>query len=152
MSILITDRAVFTTREISIRCAHCQGRHGSVDEVRNCAYDKSPLGQAAQVKFEPVKEPGMYRTEGDVYLVVRSEKGNLYAKKLVTTMHGTQVHKLTFEYDKGSVFKIQSTDRMTLADVAALGKTTGHCWICTRKLTVQKSIAAGIGPVCAKRV
>ncbi len=140
------------TREVSIKCAHCKGRHGSVDEVRNCAYRLPPAGQAAQVKFEPVKEPGMYRVDGDVYLVVRSERGNLYAKKLVTVMQGVQVHKLTFEYDKGSVFKIQSTDRMSVADVAALGKTTGHCWVCARKLTVQKSIAAGIGPVCAKRV
>lgn len=133
------------TREISIRCAHCKGRHDCVAAVRACA--TQPI-----VEFKPVTEPGMYRTNGDVYLVVPSKQGNLYAKKLVTTLHGTTVHKLSFEYDKGSIFKIQSTDRMTLADVAQLGQTTGHCWVCARKLTVQKSIVAGIGPVCAKKV
>ena len=133
------------TREISIKCAHCKDRHGSVADVRACA--TKPV-----ITFVPATEPGVYRTGGDVFLVVRSEKGNLYAKKLVTTMHGDKVHKLTFEYDKGSIFKIQATDRMTLEDVAKLGQTTGHCWVCARKLTVQKSIAAGIGPVCAKKV
>lgn len=140
------------TREVSIKCGHCKGNHGSVDEVRNCAYVLSAVGQSAKRNTNPVTEPGMYRTGGDVFLVVRSEKGHLYARKLVTRMQGVKVHKLSFQYDKGSIFKIQATDRMTLEDVAKLGQTTGHCWVCARKLTVQKSIVAGIGPVCAKKV
>jgi hypothetical protein len=46
-----------------------------------------------------------------------------------------------------------------LADVAANGQTyavayaakTGKCGVCNTKLTDPKSIAAGIGPVCAKK-
>lgn len=46
-----------------------------------------------------------------------------------------------------------------LADVAANGQTyaiayaakTGKCGVCNTKLTDPKSVAAGIGPVCAKK-
>lgn len=134
-------------REISIRCAHCKERHGSVAEVRACA--AGPV--EPPVVFEPVTEPGMYRTD-DVFLVVASESGRLYAKKLVKVMKGDKVHKLTYEYDKGSIYKISATDRMTVDEVAALGVATAHCWVCSRKLTKKVSIEAGIGPVCATKV
>lgn len=136
--------------EISIRCAHCTGRHGSVAEVRNCS--TRVMTTEPVVIFEQANEPGMYRTDGEVYLVVTSESGRLYAKKLVTEMKGDAVHKLAFEYDTGSIYKISKFDRMSVEDVAKLGKTTGHCWVCARKLTVKKSVEAGIGPICAQKV
>lgn len=148
MGILITDRAVFTTHEISIRCAHCKGKHGSVAEVRACSMITTQTG----IKTEPITEPGMYALGSDVFLVELSRNNHLYARKLVATMQGAKVHKLTFEYEKGAIFKLTAAMRMTPEAVAALGKTTGHCWVCARKLTVQKSIDAGIGPVCAKKV
>ena len=101
-----------------------------------------------------VFEPGMYRTDGVVYLVQCSKKNTdrLYAKRLVPTYHGTELHKLHLEYDKGAIWNIKAADRMTVEEVESLGKLTGHCWVCGRELKVQKSINAGIGPVCAKKV
>jgi hypothetical protein len=40
----------------------------------------------------------------------------------------------------------------TRNDLIKEGKRTGICQVCHRKLTHPKSIAAGIGPVCAGRV
>ena len=103
-----------------------------------------------------VTEPGMYRiaATGVVYLVERSRKhtDRLYAKKLLPTYIGKKLHKLQFEYMPGAIYRLEPSDRMTPAEVAELGKLTGHCWVCSKKLTVKKSIDAGIGPVCAKKV
>jgi hypothetical protein len=137
---------VLTAPPVSIKCAHCKERHGSVAEVRACATKLAPIAA------KPVSEPGMYRVGTDVYLVKLSGNDRLYASRLVPTMHGTTVHKLTFEYDKGSIFKITAADRMTVKQVAELGKLTEHRWVCGKRLTVKKSIDAGIGPVCAKKV
>jgi hypothetical protein len=138
------------TREVSIKCAHCQGRHGSVAEVRACSL--KPIVSVVTQRV-PVTDAGMYMTyAGDVFLVQPSAQGNLYAKKLVATMHGDKVHKLEFAYEKGAIFTLDARMRMTVADVANLGKLTEHCWVCGKRLTVKKSIDAGIGPVCAKKV
>ena len=40
----------------------------------------------------------------------------------------------------------------TRDELIAEGKRTGVCQVCHRKLTNPKSIEAGIGPVCAKRI
>lgn len=139
------------TREISIRCAHCKGRHGSVAEIRACAF--KPVEVVTPIKVEPVTEPGMYADyKGDVFLVQFSKNEHLYAKKLVAVMHSDKVHKLEFEYEKGAIFHLEARMRMTVEDVAKLGKLTEHCWVCGKRLTVKKSIDAGIGPVCAKKV
>lgn len=150
-----------------IRCAHCKDRHETVAEVRSCsliAVAKPMLiGAKLDLLTAPtelrvltrvkVTEPGMYRAADQVYLVQWNKAGTqLYARRLVETLQDTKLHKLSFEYDRGAIFRIDSRDRMTLAEVEALGKTSGHCYVCTRKLTVQKSITAGIGPVCAKKV
>ncbi len=135
-----------------MKCGHCKDKHETVNEVRECSVIAAQVVIAQVVTFEQANEPGMYRTDGEVYLVVTSESGRLYAKKLVTEMKGDAVHKLAFEYDKGSIYKISKFDRMSVEDVAKLGKTTGHCWVCARKLTVKKSVEAGIGPICAQKV
>ena len=136
-------------REKIMKCGHCKEKHNTVSEVRNCAF---PV-LTAQSTWVQADEPGMYKVEDSVFLVTWNDsKTRLYAKKLVKVMQGNTVHKLVFEYDKGSIFKIGKDDRMTAEQVAQLGKTTGHCWVCARKLTVQKSIQAGIGPVCATKV
>jgi hypothetical protein len=95
----------------------------------------------------------MYQVDEDVFLVTWNVgETRLYAKKLTPIMKGDEIHKLIFEYDKGSIFRIAAEDRMTVEQLAQMGRMTGHCWVCARQLTVQKSIQAGIGPVCATRV
>lgn len=133
-----------------IRCAHCTYRHETVAEVRSCSQGKSAV---AVLERTPVTEPGMYRLGSNVFQVVWNQsQTHLYAKLYVPTYVGAKLHKFEFIYDKGSIFKLDAKNRMTVAEVAQLGKESGWCWVCHRKLKVQKSIEAGIGPVCAKKV
>lgn len=133
-----------------MKCGHCKDKYETVAQVRECSTGGAKLIKESRT---PVTEPGMYQVENEVFLVQwNKEETRLYAKKLTPIMKGSEVHKLTFEYDKGSIFKISTEDRMTVEQLAEMGKTTGHCWMCARKLTVQKSIKAGIGPICATRV
>ena len=132
-----------------MKCGHCKAKHETVAQVRACS-----LGhiQPTAPKFTPVTEPGMYRRDGEVYQVVESKNHKLYAKRLVFTYVNGQVHKIELDYSKGMIFNIHAEDRLTLAEVAEIGKLTNHCVVCRHKLTVKKSIEAGIGPVCAKKV
>jgi hypothetical protein len=131
-------------------CAHCKNRDTTVDHVRICAKLKSTV---AVIERTPVTEPGMYRRGDDVFRVVWNQaQTHLYAKLYIPTYVAGKLHKFEFTYDRGSIFTLDAADRMTVEEVAQLGRQTGFCWVCHRKLTVQKSILAGIGPVCAKKV
>ena len=46
---------------------------------------------------------------------------------------------------------LQDVERRGLEAVQEIGRATGRCCICSRMLTNEDSIAAGIGPVCAER-
>lgn len=87
---------------------------------------------------------GMYRTQaGDIYRVHQSrETGNLYAK--VLTLDG-------FEYEQGAIRKLSASDKMTLEMAKAFGVETGMCCVCGVMLTDERSVANGIGPVCATK-
>lgn len=133
-----------------IKCGHCADRHETVIQVRGCYQGTSSV---AVLERTPVTEPGMYRRDDSVFQVVWNKSETyLYAKLYVPTYVAGKLHKFEFTYDKGAIFTLDAGDRMTVAEVAQLGKSTGWCWVCHRKLTVQKSIEAGIGPVCAKKV
>jgi len=101
---------------------------------------------ASRVSFVEL-ELGMYRlANGDIYRVQRSrESGRLYAKKLDWANN-------TFVFESGAMRLLTADDRMTLADAKAWGVETGICCVCSAFLTDPKSVEAGIGPVCARRV
>ena len=132
-----------------MKCGHCKAKHDTVAQVRACSVGHI---QPTAPKFTPVTEPGMYRRDGVIYQVVRSKNAKLYAKRLVFTYVSGKVHKIELDYSKGMIFSIHAEDRLTLDEVAEIGKLTSWCCVCRKKLTVKKSIAAGIGPVCAKKV
>lgn len=92
-------------------------------------------------------EIGMYRVaNGDIYRVQRSrESGRLYAKKLDWANN-------SFVYEAGALRVLTANDRMTLDEAKAWGVETGICCVCSAFLTDPKSVEAGIGPVCARRV
>jgi hypothetical protein len=141
-----------------MKCGHCKGKHDTVAEVKLCAGafipQVKPHTSVALKDKVTLTEPGMYMSAGVVYRVERSTRhaDRLYAKRLVPVYFGAELHKIEFTYDRGAVYRLEPGDRMTLEQVASLGKITGRCWVCRHKLTVAKSIAAGIGPVCAKKV
>ena len=94
---------------------------------------------------------GMYRDpeSGIIFRVVKSrETGRLYAKRLTVL----NANSARFSYDGGAVYRIKPEWRMSLDEAKAWGLQYGICCVCAADLTDPKSVAAGIGPVCAKRV
>ena len=131
------------------------GRYGSLSEaqvngVRKCvartqAFAAQRAVQDADTSPRP-QTAGVYRNESGVYRVVKSKQsGNLYAKKLNLANGG-------FDYVSGAIYRLRESDRLTLDQARAIGQETGVCIVCGAFLTDPKSVAAGIGPVCAKRV
>lgn len=107
-----------------------------------------------------VDTDGMYRdAAGTIYKVQKAVHGSgmLYAKRLVVSDltgddEGAPARRVTFEYEPGAIKRLRPSDRMTLEDAKAFGALYGTCCVCGRTLTDEKSIEAGIGPVCAGKV
>ena len=53
--------------------------------------------------------------------------------------------------DDAQAAHIVSVGRDPLGEAIRHGKETGHCAICSRKLTDPESVTRGIGPTCAKK-
>lgn len=119
---------------------------------------------------------GMHRTaDGTIYKVQRAVhgSGHLYAKQLVAHREcdghestdgpiGNVVYcdgtcapeaetEWKFEFAPGALRLLSEDTKLTLEDAKQFGVVYGSCVVCGRTLTDEKSIAAGIGPVCAKR-
>lgn len=103
---------------------------------------------------------GMYRTDdGAVYKVQRAVHGSgrMYAKALVVLVeaerddHGHVITpaEVEFQYTSGAISTLTSADRMGLDEAKAFGAIYGVCCQCGRTLTDERSIAEGIGPICA---
>lgn len=105
-----------------------------------------PVTKTARVEVEA----GIYLIDGDVVKVQKAVhgSGNMYAKRLVVDAPGA---KGRFEYAPGLIRKVTPEARMTLDQAVEYGAIYGVCCNCGRTLTDEKSIEAGIGPVCAKR-
>jgi len=105
-----------------------------------------------QVKSEanPVTEIGMYRNADGIFRVKQSrESGNLYAMRFVPT---ASTKSERFVYERGGIFRLSATDRMTVEQCAELGVAYSMCIICGADLTDPKSIARGMGSTCAGKV
>ena len=106
---------------------------------------------AGRAKVEAELALGMYRDadSGTIFRVVKSrESGRLYAKRLTVL----NANSASFSYDGGAIYRIKPEWRMSLDEAKAWGRQYGICCVCAADLTDPKSVAAGIGPVCAKRV
>jgi hypothetical protein len=94
---------------------------------------------------------GMHVTpEGTVYKVQRAVHGSgrLYAKALVPDGVGRD---WKFMYVAGGLALLSADTYMTLDQAREFGALYGTCAACGRTLTDEKSIAAGVGPVCAEK-
>lgn len=125
----------------SIKCGNCKATHGSVGEVRACHLPATRNVTPPPVSTTPAEE-GMYQKDGVIYKVQLAihGSGRLYAKRL--TADG-------FVFAGGAIRELNSSHRMTLEQAKEYGALYGVCCRCATPLTDEKSIAAGIGPVCA---
>jgi hypothetical protein len=88
-----------------------------------------------------------------IYLVVDSyykvqlnrDKTRLYAKKGVMDEQG----KWHWEYDRGAIYGIKASDKITAEEAKAFGDVHSNCINCFRDLTHPESVRRGYGPICA---
>jgi hypothetical protein len=92
-----------------------------------------------------ITEVGVYKTpDSTIYRVQASrESGRLYAKRL-------DIDTVKFEYEAGAMKNLRPEFKMTLEEAQAFGIATGICCVCAAPLTDPRSVAIGIGPVCAR--
>ena len=98
-----------------------------------------------QATPEEKLEVGAYLHDGVIYSIRKnSSSGRLHA---FTFDHDLKA----WSYARGIVNQIKPEERLTLAQASQFGAQTGCCVHCRRTLTVQKSIVAGMGKICASR-
>ena len=97
--------------------------------------------QAAPVRKQAAD--GFYNVDGTIYKVVKAVhgSGHPYAKRLNTEQGG-------WEYAPGIVKTLRDDQMLTLEEATRFGRLYGICVICGAALTDEKSIEAGIGPIC----
>jgi hypothetical protein len=96
----------------------------------------------AHAKASTKLKPGFYSLNDKVYKVILApQTGNTYAK--VFTSDG-------WVYAQGAVKTLVNAPALTLEEAKKYGRIYGTCIVCSRTLTDESSISAGIGPICAK--
>lgn len=131
-------------------------RYGSLTDgqyaavLRNVDRDAERAAPVAGAAPVASATEGWYKVGDDVFKVqvAHHGSGNLYAKRLVVTGPG----EASWEYAPGMVRRLTDADRLSVEDAAAFGRLYGVCAVCGRTLTDEASIAAGIGPVCIRKV
>lgn len=118
-----------------------------------------PRRETAAVEAPAESLEGMHTLDGQVYKVQVAVHGSgrPYAKRLVLDMDNISdvnqgaepVYSARFEYAAGVIKRLSADTKMSLEAAKEFGVLYGTCCVCSRTLTNEASIAAGIGPVCA---
>lgn len=109
----------------------------------------APVAQAVTVTKTAATE-GMHKVGDRIFKVQKAVYGSgyLYAKELVK---GDTKSGFTFAHAPGAMKLLSGETKMTMEQAKEFGTLYGTCCVCGRLLTDEKSIAAGIGPVCAEK-
>lgn len=102
--------------------------------------------EATVAKFELAHNDCLTGETYGVARVVKAQAGHLYATK----MEGEGA-SADYVYWPGGLDRVgadPTTRKLTFAEALALSAARGKCCRCNRKLKANKSVEAGIGPVC----
>lgn len=104
--------------------------------------------RAAARPVAPVDEleSGIYGGNGSIVKVYRGQSGRMLAKLLVISDG-----EASFVYQGMATRFVKGLHKLSLDEAKSFGAIYGVCCNCGATLTDEGSIAAGIGPVCAKR-
>lgn len=96
-----------------------------------------------------VTQPGMYRSGDDVFQVMwgNEEKTYLFAK-----IWDSETERFRFRQGAGDLYKLDPAGLMSFEDAAQFSREISRCCVCSKRLTKQSSIDAGIGPICAGKM
>jgi hypothetical protein len=109
--------------------------------------------RVAQVKQLPITitEVGAYLVEGVIYSIRLGNQSKKWQVWSYNKQEGKYLREPIQEKEDSILQSVQPTDRLTLENAIKYSVQTGICCHCGRTLTVLKSVAGGIGPICAKR-
>lgn len=114
----------------------------------------APTAAAVPAYEWSVEDSGIYRdpTSDSIFKVYRNRAGTrMLAKRLEVSVSDDGDVSGSFEYAGMASRFVQPAWRMSLDEAKTYGTIYGVCVNCGATLTDETSIAAGIGPVCAKR-
>ena len=90
----------------------------------------------------PVLVMGVYEANGQVFVVKpNQQKSRLYAK---VWENGS------LTYAPGAIYKLHPCHKVSRERGEELSVQIGACCVCGRTLTAEKSVKAGIGPICGR--
>jgi hypothetical protein len=105
------------------------------------------LKSAKEVPMK-ITEVGAYLYDGVVYSIRQNSESKVWS---VWSYSDVAKKFIRDDSKKELLKKIEVTDRLTLENAIKYSAQVGICVHCGRTLTVLKSVAGGIGPICAKR-
>lgn len=119
-----------------------------IDALKACPFASS---RQAEESSEPPEGIHYVEATETVYKVqvAHNGSGKKYAKQLHTDPDGDR-----WEYQgrNKAFWSLGDGTLMTLEQAQAFGRLYGMCCVCGATLTDETSIAAGIGPVCGRRL
>ena len=156
-----------TEKQVSFAIALIQKKEGGLETLNHYLFNRKAqaLEQLSrddvsaiikQLRIAPIKtapiaitEVGAYRIDGVIYSIREGRE----SKRLQVWSHDPIAKKYLrdFTNENEVLSKAKPDDRLTLDLAIKYSVQTGICCHCGRTLTVLKSVAGGIGPICAKR-
>ena len=102
------------------------------------------------IDFPPIQRalrPGFYRrADGEIFRVqLNRERTKVYTMRWVKRGDG-----FTFAYAPEAISTLTAADALPLDEARKISRAAGQCVVCAQLLSDAKSLAAGIGPKCAK--
>jgi hypothetical protein len=155
-----TERQVQFAQSLVTSKEGGQGLLANVLQAKG-VHELSQLGRAdvsaiinslKNVKDAPMKitEVGAYLLDGTIYSIRQSNESKKWS---VWTYEGGNVNKyVRNDVVKNEVLKkVEPKDRLTLELAIKYSAQVGICVHCGRTLTLLKSVAGGMGAICAKK-
>lgn len=110
------------------------------------------------LKFAPdvadtisITDVGAYLLEGSIYSIRKGNQSGRWQVWSYDKRLGKYQREPISTKEREILKKVQPTDRLTLALAVKYSAHTGLCVHCGRTLTLLKSVAGGMGAVCAKK-
>ena len=94
-------------------------------------------------------KPGIYLGSNGVHYAFRKTREGKVWPHIMTK--GVEGEKATFAFDATGFKVCKAENRLTVEECEALSLYLGYCVMCGKELTVKKSVAMGMGPVCRKK-
>ena len=89
---------------------------------------------------------GAYELDGVIYSVRKLG----YSDRIVALIYDSVIKRWIPDTTK-AIFKLKPEDRLTLERASMMSVAVGSCVHCGRTLTLQKSVVAGMGRICASK-